>query len=66
MWSQAPEASSKSPSLDTMLREQVKPFRPARTSAQIMPMGVRDIAVVHERSRFFERDDLGTQAPITA
>src|SRR5437660_8503041 len=28
-----------------MLREQVSPFRPARMSAQIMPIGVRDIVL---------------------
>jgi hypothetical protein len=28
-----------------MLREQVRRLRPARTSAQIMPMGVRDMVL---------------------
>jgi hypothetical protein len=45
MRSHAPEASSRSPSLETMLREQVSPLRPARMSAQIMPIGVRDIVL---------------------
>src|SRR6266853_1187387 len=45
MWSQAPEANSRSPSDDTMPREHVSFFRPARISAQIMPIGVRDIVL---------------------
>ena len=50
-----------------------EPFAPARMSAQIMPIGVRDIvlppiptevAVAHERRRFLERDDLVAQTAV--
>src|SRR6185437_701564 len=42
---EAPEANSRSPSLDTMLREQDRSLRPARISAQISAIGVRDIVL---------------------
>ena len=56
-----------------MQREQVSFLRLARISAQISPIGVRDmvlppmpteIAVVHERGRLLERNDLLAQAPV--
>ena len=45
MWSQAPEPNSRSPSLDTMLREQESFLRLARMTAQIKPIGVRDMVL---------------------
>ena len=38
----APEANSNSPSLEVMLRAQRRSRRPARISAQIIAIGVRD------------------------
>src|SRR5690348_1231866 len=40
--SQAPEPNNSSPSLDMMPREQVSRLRPARISAQIIAIGVRE------------------------
>jgi hypothetical protein len=45
MWSQAPEPNRRSPSLDTMLREQESFLRLARMTAQIKPIGVRDMVL---------------------
>src|SRR5262249_50542156 len=41
-WSEALEPNSSSPSLDMMPREQVSRLRPARISAQIIAIGVRE------------------------
>jgi len=41
-WLLAPEAKRSSPSLDMMLREQESSLRPARISAQIIAIGVRE------------------------
>ena len=45
MWSQTPEPNSRSPSLEMMLRAQESSLRPARMSAQIIPIGVRDMVL---------------------
>jgi hypothetical protein len=45
MWSLAPEANSRSPSLETIERAHDSFVRPARISAQISPIGVRDIVL---------------------
>ncbi len=39
----APEANSRSPSVEVIERETVRSLRPARISAQIMASGVRDM-----------------------
>ena len=43
MWALAPEPNSTSPSDDVMLRDTVRFFRFALTSAQINAVGVRDM-----------------------
>ena len=64
MWSLTPEPSSKSPSVETMQREQVSPRRRWRINSQIRAADADAGAVGHQRDGILQRHHLLAQTAI--